>query len=85
MTGFFKEPKLTELENKILNVGSLATKTALTAVENKIHNISSLVEKKQFMAQKLVSLKKNLLIIIMTSMLLLQSLILWLLMFLIQD
>ena len=46
MTGFFKEPKLTELENKILNVSSLATKTALTAVENKIHNISSLVEKK---------------------------------------
>ena len=59
MTGFFKEPKLTELENKILNVSSLATKTALTAVENKIHNISSLVEKKQFMAQKLVSLKKT--------------------------
>ena len=85
MTGFFKEPKLTELENKILNVSSLATKTALTAVENKIHNISSLVEKKQFRAQKLVSLKKNLLIIIMTSMLLLQSLMLWLLMFLIQD
>ena len=35
--------KLTELENKIPDVSSLATKTALTAVENKI--ASSLVKK----------------------------------------
>ena len=75
VTDFVKKTKLTELENKIPDVSSLATKTALTAVENKIPDISSLV-KKQIMTQKLVSLKKNLLIIIMTSISLLQSLIL---------
>ena len=37
--------KLTELENKIPDVSSLATKTALTAVENKIASVSSLVKK----------------------------------------
>ena len=67
--------KLTELENKIPDVSSLATKTALTAVENKIPDISKLVKKKNI-TQKSVRLKKNLLIIIMTSLLLLQILIL---------
>ena len=37
--------KLTELENKIPDFSSLATKTALTAVENKIRSVSSLVKK----------------------------------------
>ena len=46
-----KKKKLTELENKILAVTSLTTKTALTAVENKIPDVSSLV-KKHFMTQK---------------------------------
>ena len=68
-------PDVNDLENKILYVCSLATKTALSAVENKIPSVSSLV-KKQTMTQKLVSLKRNLLIIIMTNILLLQSLIL---------
>ena len=45
MTDFVKKTKLTELENKIPDVSSLATKTALTAVENKIPNGSSLVKK----------------------------------------
>ena len=75
MTDFVKKTKLTEVENKIPDVSSLATKTALTAVENKIPSVSNLV-KKQTMTQKLVSLKRNLLIIIMTNILLLQSLIL---------
>ena len=75
MTDFVKKAKLTELENKIPNASSLATKTALTAVENKIPSVSNLV-KKQTMTQKLVSLKRNLLIIIMINILLLQSLIL---------
>ena len=75
LTDFVKKTKLTELENKIPDVSSLATKTALTAVENKIPSVSSLV-KKQTTPQKLVSLKRNLLIIIMTNILLLQSLIL---------
>ena len=75
ITDFVKKTKLTELENKIPDVSSLATKTALTAVENKIPDVSSLV-KKQIMTQKSVSLRRNLLIIIITNILLLQSLIL---------
>ena len=37
--------KLTDLENKIPDVSSLAAKTALIAVENKLPNISNLVKK----------------------------------------
>ena len=69
--------KITEIEGKIPDISSLATKTALTAVENKIPGVSSLVKKtKQIMIQKLLELKKNLLIIIMINILQLQSLIL---------
>ena len=75
VSNLVKKAKLTELENKIPDVSSLATKTALMAVENKIPSVSNLV-KKQTMTQKLVSLKRNLLMIIMINMLLLQSLIL---------
>ena len=45
MTDFVIEAKPTELENKIPNVSSLATKTALTTVENKIPSVSNLVDK----------------------------------------
>ena len=76
MTDFIKKAKLTELGNKIPDVSTLATETALTAVENKTPSVNSLVKRKQTMAQKLVSLKRNLLIMIMINMLLLQSLIL---------
>ena len=65
---FVKKKKLTELEDKVPDVSSLATKTALTAVENKIPNVSWLV-KKQTITQKLVSLKQNLLIIVMRNIL----------------
>ena len=75
MTDFVKKAKLTELENKIPHATSLPTKTALTAVENKMPSVSNLL-KKQTMTQELVSLKRNLLIIIMTNILLLQLLIL---------
>ena len=75
VTDFVKKTKLAELEDKISDVSNLATKTALTTVENKIPSDSSLV-KKQIIKQKLPKLKRNLLIIIMTSILLLQSLIL---------
>ena len=61
--------KITEIEWKIPDVCSLATKTALTTVENKIPNINSLVKKKQIMTQKLLKLKRNLLIIIMINIL----------------
>ena len=67
------DTKLTELENKIADVSSLAIKTVLTAVENKIPSVSSLVKKKQTVTQKLLKLKRKLLIIIITNILLLQN------------
>ena len=76
LTDFVKKAKLTELENKISNVSSLVTKTVLIAVENKIPSVSNLIKKKQTMSQNLVSLKMNLLTIIMINILQLQSLIL---------
>ena len=39
-----KKTKLIELENKIPDISSLATKSILTAVENKIPDASSLVK-----------------------------------------
>ena len=75
VTDFVKKTKVTELENKIPDVSSLVTKTPLTAIENKIPSVSS-AAKKQTMTQKLMSLKRNLLIIIMINILQLQSLIL---------
>ena len=70
-----KKSKLTELESKIQDVIGLATKLALTAVENKIPNFSSLVKKTDY-DTKISEFEKTLLIIITTSLLLLQSLIL---------
>ena len=75
VTNFVKKTKLTELEKKNPDVSNLAPKTALATVENKIISVSSWV-KKTAMIQKLVSLKKSLLIIIRKNMLLLQSIIL---------
>ena len=40
--------KVTEIEGKILDVSSLATKSALAVVENKIPDVSSLVKKTDF-------------------------------------
>ena len=45
MTDFVKKRKLIELEDKIPDAKSLATKTALSAVQNKIPIISSLVKR----------------------------------------
>ena len=45
MTDFVKKAKLTELENKVPDVSSLATNIALTAVEIKIPSVSNLVNK----------------------------------------
>ena len=67
--------KVTEIENKIPDIRNLATKAVFTTVENKIPNVSNLV-KKQTITQKLQRLKRNLLTIIMTNILQLQSLIL---------
>ena len=40
--------KLTELQNKIPDISTLATKTALTSVENKVPSVSSLVKKTDY-------------------------------------
>ena len=51
--------QLIELENKIPDISSLATKTALTAVENKIPSVSSLF-KKTDNDTKITEIKKKL-------------------------
>ena len=66
--------KITGIEYKIPSLSGLATNAALTAVESKIPYTCSLVKKKQqIITQKLLKLKRNLMIIIMTNIL--QSLI----------
>ena len=75
VTDFVKKVKLTELENKIHDISNLATKITLTTVENIIRYFTSLVKKK-IMTQKLLKLKINLIIVITTNILQLQSLIL---------
>ena len=66
--------KITEIEHKIQSVGGLDTNAALTAVENKIPSVSDLVKKRDY-DTKITEIGKKL-IIIMTSILQLQSLIL---------
>ena len=79
--------KITEIEGKIPDVSSLATKTALTIVENKkcLFFKKKFFLKKQIIKLKLQKLKINLTIIIMINILLLLSLILQPPMFLMQD
>ena len=48
VTDFVKIAKLTELENTILYISRLATKTTLIAVENKIPDVSNLVKKTDY-------------------------------------
>ena len=45
MIDIVKKTKLTELENKIPDVSSLATKSALIAMENNTTNVNSLATK----------------------------------------
>ena len=68
--------RITATEFQLPSISGLATNAALTAVEIGIPNISSLLKKKQIITQKILKSKKNLLIITMVNMLLLQSLIL---------
>ena len=65
--------KITGIEYKIPSLSGLATNAALTAVESKIPYICSLVKKKTDYNTKIMKLKRNLMIIIMTNIL--QSLI----------
>ena len=67
-------PKINKVKNKILNTTNLATNTALTAVENKIPNVSNLVKKeKNYYNTKISVIERQLLIMIMTNILLLQN------------
>ena len=66
--------QVTILERKIQSVGGLDTNAALTAVENEIPSVSDLVKKRDY-DTKITEIGKKL-IIIMTSILQLQSLIL---------
>ena len=61
-------------KRKIPSITDLATNSVLAAFESKIPDVSSLV-KKQIITQKLVKLRRRLVIIIMTNTLLLQNLI----------
>ena len=66
--------KITEIEGKIPDVSNLATKTALLQLKIKylMLVVLSII---QIMIQKLLKLKRNLLIMIMINILLLQSLL----------
>ena len=66
--------KINEVKCEIPSISNLATTTVLTAVDNEIPNVSNLV-KKLTVTQKLVKLKRKLLIMIMINILLPQSLI----------
>ena len=65
--------KISEIEGKIPDISNLATKTALTTVENKI--VLVIYRRKQIIIRKLLKLKRNLLIINMMNILILQNLI----------
>ena len=62
--------KINKVKGEMPNISNLATTSALTAVENKTPSVINLVKK-----QKLLKLKRKLLIIIMINILLLQNLI----------
>ena len=65
--------KISEAEGKIPSISDLATNSALTAIE--IKNLMLVVWlRKYIITQKFVKVKRNLRIIIMTNMLLLQGL-----------
>ena len=67
--------KINESKGEIPSITNLATTATLTTIENKIPNFINLV-KKLTKTQKLMKLKRKLLIMIMANILLLQNLIL---------
>ena len=62
------------IEDKVPDITNLATNTALTAVEDKISYVNNLI-KKLTIIQELMTMKRQLLIMIMMNMLLLQKVI----------
>ena len=67
--------KISKIKREIPSIYNLTTTTALTAVENKIPNVSNLVKKKLTITQKLIKLRRKLLIIVMINAVLLHNLI----------
>ena len=65
---------MNKVKSEIPNINNLATKTPLNAVENKIPSVSNLA-KKLTITQKLMKLKRKLLIIIIMNILLPQNFI----------
>ena len=59
------DARVSKIESKIPSITGLATNSASTAVENKIPDVSSFV-KKQIMIQKLLKLKVNILLYLIT-------------------
>ena len=66
--------KINEVKGEIHNITNLATTSALITIEDGIPSVSNLV-KKLTITQKILKLKRKLLIIIMINILLLQNLI----------
>ena len=64
---------MNEVKTEIPSISGFSTTSALTAVENKIPNVSNLV--KQIMTIKLLKVKREILIVSMINILLLQNLI----------
>ena len=77
--------KITEIGSEISSISGLASNAALTVVDNKIPNISSLVKKTNYNVKVNEIGKKNLFIIIVINILLLQNLISFQQKFLMQD
>ena len=70
--------KINEVKGEIPSITNLATTAALSTIENKIPNASNLVKKKKkklTITQKLMKLKRKLLIMVMINILPLQNLI----------
>ena len=66
--------KINEVKGEIHNITNLATTSALITIEDGMPSVSNLV-KKLTITQKILKLKRKLLIIIMINILLLQNLI----------
>ena len=66
--------KINEVKGEIPSITNLATKTVLHSVENRIPRVSNL-KNKLTITQKLMKLKRKLLITIMIDILLVQNLI----------
>ena len=67
--------KINEVKGEIPSITNLDPTTAYTVVENEIPNVSNLVKKNLTITQKLMKLKKKLLIMFVINILLPQDLI----------